>query len=329
MSDDLWVHMLEQPEALHEFASLLDPRVRVTAGAEPPAAAHYRVLVAGVPDRRLLEASPELDALIIPWSGVPNRTRALMADFPHVSVHNLHHNAQQVAEMAIALLLAAAKRIVPMDRALRRCDWSARYEPNSVVLLEGGTAVVLGYGAIGRRVARLCRGLGMDIRAVRRGPVPDDEAAGPDSVRPAEELTALLPEADALIVCLPLTDETEGLLGKRELALLPRRAILVNVGRGPLVDEEALYNALRDGTLGGAGIDVWYNYPTDEPSRRTTRPSSFPFEELDTVVMSPHRAGAPNTAETEAFRVRALAEMLNAAARGDDMPNTVDLGLGY
>jgi phosphoglycerate dehydrogenase-like enzyme len=323
------VHIAEKPDTLDELVQMVDPSVRITTGHKPPPDPDYSILVAGVPDRPLVEASSALAALVIPWSGIPNRTRALMSEFPHVAVHNLHHNAGQVAEMAIALLLAAAKRIVPMDRDLRRGDWSARYERSPVVMLEARTAVILGYGAIGRRVARLCRGLGMAVKCVRRGPVSADESAGPDSVHSRSDLRGLLPQADALIVTLPLTDDTEGLIGASELELLPERAILVNVGRGPVVQEEALYRALSDGALGAAGLDVWYSYPTDESSRRATHPSAFPFGELDSVVMSPHRAGAPNTKETESFRMRALAELLNAAARGEELPNRVDLRAGY
>ncbi|MBN2566201.1 MAG: hydroxyacid dehydrogenase [Candidatus Eisenbacteria bacterium] len=321
--------MAEEPDSLRELTSLLDPGIRMTTGSEPPPDPRYRILVAGVPDRRLVEASPELAELVIPWSGVPQRTRELMSEFPGVSVHNLHHNAQQVAEMAVALLLAAAKCLVPMDRNLRSGDWSGRYESSDVVLLDGRTAVVLGYGAIGRRVAHLCRGLGLTVTGVRRGAVRVDEATGPDSVRAIDELDELLPDADVLLVCLPLTRETEGLIGARELALMPDRAILVNVGRGPVVDEAALFTALSEGTLHAAGIDVWYSYPTDEETRGATRPSAFPFETLDNVVMSPHMAGAPNTEETEASRVRTLAETLNAAARGEELPNRVDLEAGY
>jgi phosphoglycerate dehydrogenase-like enzyme len=327
--DEIWAHIAGRPSELEELMSLLVPSVRVTTGEHPPDGAAYRVLVAGVPERELVEASSELRELVIPWSGVPKRTRALMAEFPGVSVHNLHHNAPQVAEMAAALLLAAAKRVVPMDRDLRKGDWSARYERSPVVMLEGKTAVVLGYGAIGRRVARLCRGLGMAVEAIRRGPIPDDEAEGPDSVRSVSDLADVLPGADALIISLPLTDETTGLIGERELALMPDHAILVNVGRGPIVDESALYGALSEERLGSAGLDVWYNYPTDEASRADTSPSSCPFGELDNVVLSPHRAGAPNTKETETFRMRALAEILNAAARDEPIPNRVDLELGY
>jgi phosphoglycerate dehydrogenase-like enzyme len=248
-----------------------------------------------------------------------------MSEFPAVAVHNLHHNAGPVAEHAVALLLAAAKFIVPMDRSLRANDWTVRYQSSPSVILEGKTALILGYGAIGQRVAKLCLGLGMEVIAVRR----TAEASHSDSVccTPIESLPDLLPQATALLICLPHTPETTGLIGHKELSRLPRHAILVNIGRGPIVDEKALYHALQDGTLYAAGLDVWYNYPENKPARASTPPSAYPFHELPNVVMSPHRAGSSQ--ETETLRMSYLAELLNAAARGDPIPNRVDLERGY
>jgi phosphoglycerate dehydrogenase-like enzyme len=327
LAGSTWVHMADDPDALDEFLSMLDERVRVTTGQEPPDDAAYEILVAGVPERRLVEASSALTTLIIPWSGVPRRTRSLMREFSGVAVHNLHHNALQVAEMAMALLFAAAKSVIPMDRALRRGDWTPRYQKSPVLLLDGARVLVLGHGAIGRLVSRMCRAMGMKVTAVRRG--EDVPADGSSDVRTARELLELLPSADVLFVCLPLTDETRGLIGARELSLLPHPAILVNVGRGAVVDESALYGALAGGALHAAGLDVWYNYPVDEAGRTSTRPSECPFGELDNVVLSPHRAGAPNTEETELARMSELAGLINKYAAGEELPNRVDLELGY
>jgi phosphoglycerate dehydrogenase-like enzyme len=190
-------------------------------------------------------------------------------------------------------------------------------------LLEGKTALILGYGAIGQRVAHLCRALGMKVIAIRR------HITAPSSyeIYPPDAMHSLLPQVNVLIICVPQTTETTGLIGERELALLPPGAILVNVGRGPIVDEAALYHALREGTLHSAGLDVWYNYPADEAARSHTPPSAYPFHELDNVVMSPHRAGGAD--ETDMLRMMHLAALFNAAARGDEMPNRVDLQAGY
>jgi phosphoglycerate dehydrogenase-like enzyme len=324
----LSVYLLHPPDdaALAYLRTRLDPGIQLTLGPGLPTPADYHILVAGRPQREHLSASPSLRALIIPWAGLPATTRELLQGFPQVAVHNLHHNAVPAAEMAIALMLAAAKCIVPADRALRAHDWTPRYQPNPSVVLEGKTALILGYGAIGQHVARLCRGLGMNVIATRRD-VAASPTATPDEIHPPEALHRLLPRANALIVCLPHTAATTGLIGAEELALLPRGAVLVNVGRGPIVEEAALYRALRDGTLHAAGLDVWYNYPSDEAARSDTPPSAYPFHELENVVMSPHRAGG--SMETELRRMTHLAALLNAAARGEEMPNQVDLEAGY
>ena len=141
------------PDSMKNLRNRLDPRVELAVGPELPDPADYRVVVAGRPSREAMEASRELEILVIPFAGLPPVTRELLADFPSVAVHNIHHNAVATAEMAVALMLTGAKRIVPFDRDLRKHDWGPRYEDFPSMLLEGKTALVLGYGAVGRRVA--------------------------------------------------------------------------------------------------------------------------------------------------------------------------------
>jgi phosphoglycerate dehydrogenase-like enzyme len=315
------------PERLAELQSQLNGEVQVTAGPSLPSPADYEILVSPTPSRAEVTASPRLRALIIPYTGMAEDVRALMAEFPQVAVHNSHHPAAATAEMAMTLLLAAARRLIPADRGLRAGDWSMRRQPNLSVMLEGKTVLVLGYGQIGQRVARVCQALGMRVLATRRRanlPAVQPEAA---EIHPASDLPLLLPRADALIVTLPLTSETRGLIGAAELALLPRGALLVNVGRGPIVDEAALYAALQSGALGAAGLDVWYHYPPDEAPSTRTFPSAYPFHELDNVILSPHRGGL--TSGGQARGLAQVAGMLNAAARGEPMPNRVDVSVGY
>jgi phosphoglycerate dehydrogenase-like enzyme len=315
-----------QGEPLQLLQRSLHESVAIHFDSDLPSPAEYQILVAGRPTREQIMASPRLLTLIIPWAGLPLVTRDLMREHPQIAVHNLHHNAPETAEMALALLLAAAKRIVPIDQRLRKGDWSPRYEPSRTQLLMGRTALILGYGEIGRRVAGMCLGLGMRVMAIRRqeGRVGGSEEV---AVHPPEALHSLLPETDALIVCLPLTEATEGWIGKAELDLLPEEALLVNVGRGLIVDEGALYEALTNGSLGAAGLDVWYQYPADEAARRQTMPSAFAFHELENVVLSPHRAGSSTASQLR--RMEALAEVLNAAAMGHPLPNRVDIPMGY
>ena len=330
MTSSYRVHMLRPlaPKWLSVLLTHLAPEVELTNSLELPDPPDCHVLVDGRPTREQVVASPFLRAIVVPFAGVPVETRELMRDFPQVSVFNLHHNAAHAAELTLTLLMAVAKRVVPADRALRAGDWRVRYGSDQGELIAGKTALILGYGAIGQRVARLCQGIGMRVLAIRRSG-GSTEAPGTHEIYGPEKLHALLPRANALIVCLPLTTDTEGLIGGAELALLPRGAILVNIGRAAIIDEAALFEALRSGGLGGAGLDVWYNYPESEADRAYTRPTSYPLHELDNVVMTPHLGGAFGGDSVEALRVTALAQLLNSLAAGVASPKPVDLDLGY
>lgn len=284
------------------------------------------VLISGRASVAQLALAKRLKSIIVPWAGVPPQLRAAVREFPGVSIHNLHHNAPETAELAMALLLACAKSVVPIDQALRKGDWTPGYNDSHSIRLAGKTAVVLGFGAIGQRIARACLGLGMRVIAHRRSPSASHELV---EVRGPSDLDASLGEADVLVLALPQTDETVGLIGRRELSLMKDGAILVNIARGNLVEEQALYDALVSGKLRAAGIDVWYRYPENPEGKAVpdsascTFPSSLPFHELPNVVMSPHRGGA--SAEVELARIQAIAELLNT----QPMPNRIDLNRGY
>lgn len=316
----------EGDDFLEALVHALPEEVELHVGPEAPPVGDVRVLIQGVPTAEQLDACPELERVVVPYAGVPARTRTLLADRPQILLHNLHHNAAPAAELAVALMLAAVKRVVPHDRDLRAGDWHRRYGTPETTTLAGRHAVVLGYGAIGRRVARMCHGLEMTVSAVRRLP----EGASYDAmatIHAPAEMRGLLPKAQVLLLCLPLTTATSGLLGAAELALLPEDACLVNVGRGALVDEQALYESLRARPLFSAGLDVWYRYPHSEAERAQTPPSAYPFHELENVVLSPHRGGL--TRQNEALRAEALATLLTAVARGESVPHLVDLEQGY
>lgn len=324
MSEDrLKVHLLHPPDEPYatQFRRALDRTIRLTDGSEVPA--DCRVLIAGVPDRDQLEALPDLEALIIPWAGLPAKTRRLAQDFANLTVYNIHHNAPAAAEHAVGLLLAAARNLIPIDWALHRNDWRPRYTDAEALLLEGHRAIVLGYGAIGRRIARALEAIGMAVHAVKRtaGEMLDRGV----HLHAKEDLPDLLSEAVALMVALPLTSETEGLIGSRELSLLPGSSVIVNVARGAIIDERALYEELNSGRL-RAGLDVWYEYPADKQSRANTPPSQYDFGSLPNVVMTPHLAG--HTVDTERLRLRELARLLNRLARGDQL-TPIDIQRGY
>jgi phosphoglycerate dehydrogenase-like enzyme len=318
----LRVHLLQErnEELLAVLARDVSPDAEITCGEDLPEPPEYDILVCGVPDEKSVTASPNLRHLIIPWSGLPRKTRELMQKHPEISVHNIHHNAVPVAEMAVTLMLAAAKELIPIDTSFRKHDWGRRYDIRPMHLIAGRRALILGYGAIGREIASRCRAFGMKVRAVRR------RGGDGTAVYPASSLMKLLPEADVLFLSLPLTDETKGMIGERELALLPDGAILVNVSRGRIVDDKALYESLKTSRI-RAGLDVWYSYPESQESRASTPPSDYPFHELPNVVMTPHLAG--HSDGTECLRARELSLVLNRAVREGAPPNRVDVDLGY
>jgi phosphoglycerate dehydrogenase-like enzyme len=325
----LHVHLLSDytDAAVNGLRAQLSPGVNLTSGQDSRDLSSCHILVGGRPTAEQLLACKNLQHLVSPWAGLPSQTAVLLRDFPHVRVHNLHHNASAVAELALALLLAAAKYIIPFDQALRNDNWSPRYaEPRDVILLEGKTTLILGYGAIGRRVARMCRGMDMEVLATKQhGPFTEDDVA--NEIHAADDLHDILPRANVLIVALPQTPQTTDLIGAAELSLMPVGSILVNIGRGPVVNEQALYDGLTNGRLAAAGLDVWYQYPEDEESETHTPPASLPFGQLENVVLSPHRAGL--TADTEKLRMASLAKLINTAATGQPMPNEINLQKGY
>lgn len=328
------VHLSYPPAAadLAFLQSQLHPTVQLTVGRDLPNPAEFEILVNGRPSNEELTASPNLHTVIIPWAGLPEVTAVRLQEHPHLKLHNLHHNAPIVAEGMLMLLLGVARLAVPFDRALRQGDWTPRYQkPAPSLLLAGKTALILGYGAIGQRLAQLCCALGMTVHATRRSlataVTQSDKTANNVTIHPAAVLPNLLPQANALLICLPHTPETNGLLGAAELALLPPQAILVNAGRAAIINETALYDALASGHLHGAGLDVWYSYPDNEAARTNTWPGERPFHTLDNVLLSPHRTGL--VAETEQLRLSHLADLLNGAAAGQLLPNAIDLTRGY
>jgi phosphoglycerate dehydrogenase-like enzyme len=330
MSEPLFIHFHRSPDenVIAHLTADLSSNVQFTFGDDPSNESQVKVLVSGRPTAEEIDRFPLLRKLIIPWAGVPIETFALLDGRPGIDIHNLHHNAVPVAEYALMLMLAAAKNILPMDRALRQADWRPRYMPDTAVLLTGKTALILGYGHIGHALAKYLRAFEMKILPTRNS-IGMQQIEDGGSIYPSGALLSLLPEADFLVVALPHTPGTEGLIGENELALLPKNAVLVNIGRGAIIDQAALYDALKQRRIASAGIDVWYNYPKDEESRANTLPADHPFHELDNIVMSPHRAGGLNTDDTERLRMSHLAVLLNAEAHGDEMPNRVDRAKGY
>ncbi|MEM7799893.1 MAG: NAD(P)-dependent oxidoreductase [Chloroflexota bacterium] len=316
-------------ELLKRFQAAADPCFDIS---KDQAQTDYQILIGGRLKEEVLIQNPRLHSAIIPWAGIPESYHKLLSQekYGHIVPHNCHFHAELVAEYAYAMLLALAKDLARKDKHLRRGDWRPRYGGSRALRLVGKKVLILGYGAIGREIGRLCRLLDMDVSATRRS-VAEPLADGPVTVYPGDQMTSLFPECDVLVNVLPHTPETEGVIGEAELALLKPMALLINVGRGKTIDETALYDALASRRIHGAALDVWYNYPDPkEPSTRAvTHAANLPFYELDNVLMSPHNSAALYENEHHEYRIDALAAMLNAFAATGELPNRVDLKRGY
>ncbi|MCX7750414.1 MAG: D-glycerate dehydrogenase [Candidatus Bipolaricaulota bacterium] len=217
---------------------------------------------------------------------------------------------EATADLGWALLLAVARRIVAADRDLRRAGfpgWTF-LPPHLGVDVAGKTLGIVGFGRIGQAVARRGKGFGMQILHTSRTPKPDAERAlGARRV----PLDALLSASDFVVLCVPLTPETRHMIGERELGLMKRSAILVNIARGPVVDEGALVQALREGRIRGAGLDVFEEEPKVHPG----------LLELPNVVLTPHIGSA--TEETRRRMADLAADAVLAVLAGRTPPNLV------
>lgn len=297
--------------------------IDVDVASDQPDMEGVQVLVDGNPPERLLDA-PDVRHLIVPYAGIRREVREAVRKRPHLRLHNSHFNAPFVAQHALALVLACSDRIVRYDRALRHGDWTGWDGPDSVHLA-GRKAVLLGFGAIGRALAPMLQGVGLTVEAVRRRPT-----AGEDGIvqRGVEALHDALSRAEVLVVTLPATPDTEGLVDEAAFAALPDGAIVVNVGRASVLDEEAAWNALGSGRLAALGLDVWWQVPDGRAARTTTLPSRFAFHAHPDVVLSPHRANA--VANWRRASVLDVLRTLDGIASGrDDTRNLVDVTAGY
>jgi glyoxylate/hydroxypyruvate reductase A len=222
-------------------------------------------------------------------------------------------HAQPLAEFAVMGALHFVKEVP----RLRRWQAERHWELHATRQLAGQRALVVGLGGIGRRVATLLDALGVEVRGMGRDG-RDYDIPGLAGLVAASDLDDALPGTDLLVLACPLTEQTRGLIGPRQLGLLPPAAVLVNVARGPVVDQAALTDALRAGRLAGACLDVFDTEPL---------PPDDPLWRLDNVIVSPHSAStvaSENAALTDLF-----IDNLGRFADGRPLRNRYDPARGY
>ncbi len=250
---------------------------------------------------------------------------------PHITLANSHGNTYFTAQHAVALLLTLLNRTHLHHQWMRSGHWRTGEAEAASVPLRNCVVGVLGYGHVGRKVARFLTGFDIQLTAYRNRPAPEDDHVPEVTVLYAQHgcsLSGFARDCDILVVTLPLTEQTEGMIDADALADLGPNGFLVNVGRGGVIVEADLYHALRDGVIGGAALDVWWReHDPQERADGGQRPYDYPFEELRNVVMSPHRAASPFDSLD---RWNDVIENIRRAARGrDDFLNIVDTERGY
>jgi phosphoglycerate dehydrogenase-like enzyme len=238
---------------------------------------------------------------------------------PGVVVANTFHHERSIAEYVVAATVMLRRDFLAQDRQLRRDVWATPVYDASIP--QAGTLSdthvgFVGFGHIGRCTWNLFRAFGCRGSAVTgSGRVQD---CGLQWAGDTGQLERLLRECDVVVVSAPLNEHTEGMIGAKQLRELGKDGVLINVGRGPLVQERALYEALAGGAIRAAAIDVWYRYPSGDG---VSAPSELPFADLPNVLMTPHSSGV--TRDTFTGRVDDVAANIGRLQRGEPLQNVV------
>jgi len=266
-------------------------------------------------DRDLARQAPRLRWVQLSSSGVGHVVEQMgLGDRPIVVTNAAGVHARPLAEFVLFAMLYFAKRMPRVLADQRRHHW----ERFALDTLPGKTLGIVGFGHVGRAIARLARPAGLRIVAVRRTSRDPSGSPDVDAVYPPAGLRTLLHESDYVALIVPLTPETTGLLGKAELAATKPGAVLINVGRGQLVDETALVEALRSGHLGGAALDVFASEPLAAAS---------PLWDLPNVLVTPHSMSTA-LGENEVL-VDLFCDNLRRYLAGEAPRNVFDRERGY
>lgn len=240
---------------------------------------------------------------------------------PETLVANTFHHEQSIAEYVAAAAVMLRRDLPAQDRALRAGRWASSMYDRSIPQpgsLHGARVGFVGFGHIGRCSWKLLRAFGAEGAAVTGSGRIDAATEGLGWAGDTGSLDRLMAESDVVVVCAPLTERTVGMIGAAQLRALGETGVLINVGRGPLVVETALYEALSTGVIAAAAIDVWYSYPD---ATGYGSPAECPFHTLPNVLMTPHVSGV--TANTFAGRAADIAANIGRLVRGEPLRNVV------
>lgn len=295
------------------------PTTYVDNKPEPSALADSDVYIGTDFDLAMAATASRLRAILVPAAGYDRIDPAAVPD--GCVVANAYHHEAPIAEWVMAVAVMLDHEMLRADATFRSGSWEMwPGRMGSYRELMGRTFGIVGFGSIGRRVARLAAAYEMRVVASGRSDDVDGETYNAEYLGGGTEaMQRVLSTSDFLLVSTPLNDSTRGLIGADELALMQPSAYLINPARGHIVDEVALYDALRTRSIAGAAIDTWYDYPQDAADH--PRPSKLPFWDLPNVIMTPHHSGA--TFGTASRRGRTVAANIDRLHRGEPLVNVV------
>ncbi|MFC2092317.1 NAD(P)-dependent oxidoreductase [Bacteroidota bacterium] len=293
-------------------------------------ASDAEIIVGWRPTDELIRAAKNLRLFINPGTGVQHlieKFRKLKQERDIVLI-NGHGNSYFCAQHAVAMLLALMNKVIPHHNWLSEGKWRTGDQEAMSIPLRNRKIGFCGYGAINQKVHRFLSGFDVEFSIFRKN-WEKKELLFPTPVKKysSQELNSFIKEIDTIIIALPSTSVTRGLFGKKEFELLGSEGLVVNVGRGDVIIEEGLYNSLKNNTICGAAIDVWFNYKPGADAERRKYPFNFPFQKLDNIVLSPHRAASPFD---DLKRWDEVIENIKRFSRGEDnFINVVDLDKEY
>lgn len=279
---------------------------------------HLDAVISWHIDAAFLERCPKLQWIQSIAAGVDRMALSQIGERGIVLTNTSGLHAINIAEHVLAMMLAHARNLPAFIRAQQSQEWLHDAGRDQIFELSQQSILIVGFGAIGQALSSRANALGMNVSAVRRN-ASDPSIVDNVTVYPSSQLSAQLAVADQVAVTLPLTSETEALFDDEMFAAMKTGAFFYNIGRGPVVDTDALLRAVQSGHLGGAGLDVTEPEPL---------PSDHPLWREPNVIITPHLSGAtPRYAERGAA---IISENLRRFTSGErPMLNEVNLQLGY
>ena len=246
------------------------------------------VLLGPFVTKKIIASAKKLKLIQVPWTGMDTFNFDIIRDL-NVPVCNSHSNANAVAEMGIAMILDLLKKVSYHDRKMRHGNWNRDQKPMDLKagMLAGKTVSILGYGSIGRKMGLILNCFGAKVIGIANHKHDYEEVS---KMYLSSEWNIAASQADIFVCTIPLTEKTRCMINTNTISLLKKNSLLVNLSRAEIIEDVALYHSLLNGHIKGYASDVWWNTPK---RGETTSVVSLQnkYEELENVVLSPHRAG--------------------------------------